>query len=199
MTAPPSSSPAGAPRTSSLAAPRPGQTSNALWEFATWAYKEPGVEKACLALQGKHNIDVNILLFCLWLAHIGVGSSMLARYLGSALKLSRDWQRTFVEPLRGVRENMKDLIENADMAAPNRAAATDLRERVKACEQDMEYLQILALFALVQEAEARHRAPAEQKDDANNNLTVYFSATGVKLDPLGQAQVMRILTAVFGA
>ncbi|MBX7199953.1 MAG: TIGR02444 family protein [Rhodospirillaceae bacterium] len=182
------------------ASTRSAVQSNPLWDFATWAYKEPGVEKACLALQGKHGIDVNILLFCLWLAHIGVGSSNLSRYLAGSLKLSRDWQRNLVEPLRGVRDAMKDFIESSDMVGPNRVAASELRERVKACERDMEHLQMLALYALVQEpADARERSPAEKKDDANNNLTVYFSATGVKLDPLAQAQVMRILTAVFGA
>jgi uncharacterized protein (TIGR02444 family) len=174
--------------------------SNPLWDFSTWAYKEPGVEKACISLQGKYGVDVNIILFCLWLAHIGIGSSNLARYLAGALKLSRDWQRSLVEPLRAVRDNMKDFIENSEIVGPNRVAASELRERVKACEQDMEHLQVLALFALVAEpAEARERSPAEKKDDANNNLTVYFSATGVKLDPLAQAQIMRILTAVFGA
>lgn len=174
--------------------------SNPLWDFSTWAYKEAGVEKALLALQGKHALDVNIVLFCLWLAHIGVGSSQLARYLAGALKLSRDWQRNLVEPLRAVRTAMKDFIDTSDMVGPNRLAASELRERVKACELDMEHLQVLALYDLVHEsAEPRERSPAEKKDDANNNLTVYFSATGVKLDPLAQAQVMRILTAVFGA
>jgi uncharacterized protein (TIGR02444 family) len=180
----------------------PALKSNPLWDFMTWAYQEPGVEKACLALQAKHNIDVNIFLFCLWLAHRSVGSSNLARYLAGALKLSRDWQRNLVEPLRTCRNNMKDLIENSDMVGPNRIAASDLRERVKACELDMEHLQTVALYALVQmdgSDQGAHRAPAEQKDDASNNLTVYFAATGVKLDPLGKAQVMRILTAVFGA
>jgi uncharacterized protein (TIGR02444 family) len=175
---------------------------NPLWAFMTWAYKEPGIEKACLALQAKHNIDVNILLFCLWLAHRSVGSSNLARYLAGALKLSRDWQRNLVEPLRSCRNNMKDFIENSDMVGPNRVIASELRERVKACELDMEQLQTLALYGLVAldgADDGAHRAPAEQKDDANNNLTVYFAATGVKLDPLGQAQVMRILTAIFGA
>lgn len=181
-------------------APSATVKSNPLWDFMTWAYKEPGVEKACLALQAKHAIDVNILLFCLWLAHRSVGSSMLARYLAGALKLSRDWQRNLVEPLRTARNNMKDFIENSDMAGPNRVAASELRDRIKACELDTENLQTLALYALVLDGsdEGRHRSPAEQKDDANNNLTVYFTATGVKLDPLGQAQVMRILTAVFG-
>ena len=182
-------------------APSNAVKSNPLWDFMTWAYKEPGVEKACLALQARHAIDVNILLFCLWLAHRSVGSSNLARYLAGALKLSRDWQRNLVEPLRTARTNMKDFIENSDMAGPNRIAASELRDRIKACELDTEALQTLALYALVMEStdEERHRAPAEQKDDANNHLTVYFTATGVKLDPLGQAQVMRILTAVFGA
>ncbi len=174
--------------------------SNPLWDFTVWAYKEPGVEEACLALQDKHGVDVNILMFCLWLAQIGAGPSGLARYLSGALKLSRDWQRGLVEPLRHVRRTMKAFIANADMAGAERAAASALRERVKACEQDMEHLQVLALHALVQEpSEAGTRSPAEKKDDAGNNLTAYFSATGVKPDPLVQAQVTRILTAVFGA
>jgi hypothetical protein len=64
----------------------------------------------------------------------------------------------------------------------------------------MEHLQTLAFYGLVSDGvdEGLTRSPAEQKDDANNNLTVYFAATGVKLDPLGQTHVMRILTAVFG-
>jgi uncharacterized protein (TIGR02444 family) len=174
---------------------------NPLWAFMTWSYKEPGVEKACLALQNRLHVDVNVVLFCLWLSHRGVGSSHLARYLAAALKLSREWQRTLVEPLRTCRNNLKDLVENSTMVGAERAAAAALRDKVKQCELDMEQLQTLALYALVQDGsdEGLHRPPAEQKDDALNNLTVYFAATGVKLDPLAQTHVMRILTTVFGA
>lgn len=174
---------------------------NPLWEFATWAYAQAGVEKACLALQNRLNVDVNIVLFCMWLAYRGTGSNSLAKYLASALKLSRDWQKNLVEPLRTCLNNLKDLLENSPMAGADRAAATSLHERVKQSELDMEQLQTLALYSLVLEGtdSGITRSPVEQKDDALNNLTVYFAATGVKLDPLAQAHIMRILTALFGA
>ena len=81
------------------------------------------------------------------------------------------------------------------------AAASALLERVKQSELDMEQLQTLALYGLVGDGndEGISRSPVEQKDDALNNLTVYFGATGIKPDPLAQTHIMRILTAIFGA
>ena len=183
------------------AAATPIAKGNPLWDFSTWAYAEPGVEKACLALQNRLGIDVNLVMFCAWLAYRGTGTTHLARFLAAALKLSREWQRTLVEPLRSSRENLKDVIDASALVGSDRAAANSLRERIKQCEIEMEQLQTLAFYSLVTDGmdEGATRSPAEQKDDALNNLTVYFAATGVKLDPLGQTHVMRILTAVFGA
>jgi len=174
---------------------------NPLWDFSTWAYAEPGVEKACLALQSRLGIDVNMVMFCAWLAYRGTGSAHLARYLAAALRLSREWQRTLVEPLRTARDNLKDVLDASALVGNDRASAVNLRERIKQCELDMEQLQTMAFYGLVTDnaEEGLARSPVEQKDDALNNLTVYFAATGVKLDPLGQTHVMRILTAIFGA
>lgn len=174
---------------------------NPLWDFMTETYKQPGVEKACLALQNRLGADVNMVLFCIWLAYRGAGSANLARNLGSALKLSRSWQKTMVEPLRTARNNLKDHIESAGMSGSALDAATALRERIKANELEMEQMETFALYALVPEGEDRGIAtsPAECKDDARNNLTVYFAAMGVKVDPLGETHVMRILTSVFGS
>ncbi len=173
---------------------------NPLWDFASWAYKREGVEKACLALQNRLNADVNIVLFCIWLSHRGAGTANLANYLGSALKISRDWQRGFVEPIRTVRRNLKDALEAGALGGPEREAADAVRAQIKQCELDLEHLQTLALYSLVTTGDDRGmaRSPAEQKDDALNNLTVYFAASGIKLDPLAQIHVMRILTAIFG-
>jgi len=173
---------------------------NPLWDFVTWAYAEPGVEKACLALQNRLGADINMVLFCTWLAYRGTGTTHLARFLAAALKLSREWQRSLVEPLRTCRENLKDVIETSTLVGGDRIAASSLRDRIKQCELDMEQLQTLAFYGLVTDGtdQALARSPAEQKDDALNNLTVYFAATGIKLDPLGQTHVMRILTTVFG-
>ncbi len=174
---------------------------NPLWDFVTWAYAEPGVEKACLALQNRLGADINMVLFCAWLAYRGAGTTHPAKCLGAALKLSREWQRSLVEPLRSSRENLKDVIEASALVGSDRASAAALRERIKQCEIDMEQLQTLAFYALVPSGNEEDvaRPPSEQKDDALNNLTVYFAATGVKMDPLGQTHVMRILTTIFGA
>jgi uncharacterized protein (TIGR02444 family) len=185
-----------------MTAPSGGQAGkgNPLWEFSTWAYQRPGVEKACLALQNRLGIDVNIVLFCAWLAYRGTGTGSLAKYLGTALKLSREWRSNLVEPLRTSRENLKQMLDTAATAGADQAAVGALYERIKQCELDLEQLQTLALYATVEDGDDQGvtRSPAEQRDDASNNLTVYFAATGVKLDPLAQAHVMRILTAVFG-
>jgi len=174
---------------------------NPLWDFATWAYKREGVEKACLALQNRLNADVNLVLFCIWLSYRGAGAGNLATYLGTALKISRDWQKNLVEPLRTARQNLKAMLAAASFGDAEQPAAEALRQHIKQCELDMERLQTLALYALVTTGEdtGMTRSPAEQKDDARNNLTVYFAATGIKLDPLAETHVMRILTAVFGA
>jgi|GEM_PF-1395460 len=173
---------------------------NPFWDFASWAYAEPDVEKACLALQNRLGADVTMLMFCMWLAQRGTPGGNLARYLGAAIKLSRDWQRSFVEPLRNCRNNFKDFIINTDMGGAEQSAANALRDRVLQCELDMEQLQMLAMYSLVVDNEMKEelRSVAAQRQDAQNNLNVYFSATGVKLDPLGQTHVVRILQAVFG-
>ncbi|MGE3332706.1 MAG: TIGR02444 family protein [Rhodospirillaceae bacterium] len=174
---------------------------NPLWDFVTWAYKRDGVEKACLALQNRLNADVNIVLFCIWLSFRGAGTTNLATYLGTALKISRDWQRNLIEPMRTTRQNLKHVLETGSFAGVELQAAEALRNRIKQCELDLEHLQTLALYALVTTGDDQGvtRSPAEQKDDAHNNLTVYFAASGIKLDPLAQTHVMRILTAIFGA
>ena len=39
-----------------------------LWEFSLSVYGKSGVPDACLTLQNSHGLDVNLVLFCLWLA-----------------------------------------------------------------------------------------------------------------------------------
>jgi uncharacterized protein (TIGR02444 family) len=173
---------------------------NPFWEFATWAYSQPGVDKAMLSLQSRMGVDINMVLFCVWLAYRGSNGNDLAQHLAGALKMSRAWQRDLVEPIRMCRENLKVIIEGPDLFGRNREAATALRERLKANELDLEALQILGLFGLVSTGDDDEGAPIDivtQKEDAQNNLNVYFAATGITLDHLAQSHVLRVLNGVF--
>jgi len=178
---------------------QPASARNPLWDFAVWAYEQEGVKKACLALQNRMGVDVNMVMFLLWLADSGVGHARLAQYMSAALKLSRDWRENFVNPLRGVRNNLKDYSENNPLGAEQKAAFAAVRDRVLACELDMERMQTLATYNLVSDTRTTmERVDVKQgRDHATNNLSVYFAATGVKLDALAQGHVNTILDTIF--
>jgi len=173
---------------------------NPLWEFATWTYELPGVQKALLALQDRMGADVNMVLFCVWLAYRGSNGNDLAQNLSEALKLSRDWQAAMVQPIRKCRDNLKVLLDGDGFTGATRGATEALRERIKAAELDLEALQIVTLCALVDDGSKDFGAPvdiARQKEDAQNNLNVYFTACGISLDPLAQSHVLRVINNVF--
>jgi uncharacterized protein (TIGR02444 family) len=181
-----------------MQAPATATASLSLWDFAVAIYGRAGVQDACLALQNRLGADVNMMMFCLWLAACDEAPSDLARFLGSALKISRDWQRTLIEPLRSTRLRLKDLAADTAGGAVDAQALLALREQVKKCELEAERLQILALAGLVERVEDAASGPAARRAAAANNLDVYFAATGVTLDPLGESHVARILDAAFG-
>ncbi len=173
---------------------------NPLWEFSIWVYELPGVQKALLALQDRMGADVNMVLFCVWLAYRGSNGNDLAQNLSEALKLSRDWQTAMVHPVRKCRDNLKVLLDGDGFTGPTRTATEALRERIKAAELDLEALQIVTQCALVDDGSGDAGAPvdiARQKEDAQNNLNVYFTACGIKLDPLAQSHVLRVINNVF--
>src|SRR5262249_29851992 len=99
-----------------------------LWQFSLALYARPGVPEACLALQDRHGVDVNLVLACLWAAASGRGALDRARI--AALRAdSEPWQRDVVAPLRAVRRRLKD--------GPGPA----FRERLKALELEAERLE----------------------------------------------------------
>ncbi len=114
----------------------PGETElpgNLFWAFSLEAYGRPGVAEACLALQDRHGLDVNLLLYCCWAGACGrVLSDAEVERLVAAVK---PWRSAAVEPLRSLRRWLKD----AEGARPDLAAS--FRERVKALELEAERIE----------------------------------------------------------
>jgi uncharacterized protein (TIGR02444 family) len=123
---------------------------NPFWDYAVELYRRPGVEAACLELQVRHGLDVNLVLLCCWLASRGVaGEAQTLRRIAAA---AESWQAACVRPLRAVRRRLK-----ADLAAPPPGSVparwpeltSGLRGRVLALEIEGERLEQLLLAALV--------------------------------------------------
>jgi len=111
------------------------------WRFSLGFYRQPGVADACIALQDGCGVDVNILLFFLWLA---TARRCVPPAAAKALcAKAGPWRDDVVVPLRTLRRRLKDgssLVE--------RNVAELFRTKIKAVELESERLQQEAMFAL---------------------------------------------------
>jgi uncharacterized protein (TIGR02444 family) len=123
--------------------PRSAQTpelDNALWRFVLTFYSRDGVSAACLTLQEKLGVDVNILLFAIF-AQTERGILLERNDLAAVDALVREWRNDVIQPLRRVRTRMK----SGPSPAPS-PMTTPLRNRIKAAELEAEQIE-LALLA----------------------------------------------------
>ncbi len=147
-----------------MTAPAPAR--NPFWEFSLAVWGREAVEPACLALQTRHGIDVNILLFCGWAGRRG--RRLEAADLGRLLEAARPWREAAVLPLRKLRIWLK-----TQAVAPAEPAEA-LRQRIKACELEAEAIQQALLVAAIAVPEGKG-APALTAA----NLSAYFATLGI--------------------
>jgi uncharacterized protein (TIGR02444 family) len=78
----------------------------AFWEFSLAYYSRERVSAACLSLQNRRGADVNILLFCCWLATLSLKVEKAG--LHAAIAAVEAWRRDVLEPLRSARRAVAD-------------------------------------------------------------------------------------------
>ena len=78
----------------------------AFWEFSLAFYSRERVSAACLSLQNRHGADVNILLFCCWLATLGLKLEPAGFHAANVAVEA--WRRDVLEPLRASRRAVAD-------------------------------------------------------------------------------------------
>ncbi|MEX2614815.1 MAG: TIGR02444 family protein [Alphaproteobacteria bacterium] len=106
---------------------------NPFWRFSLMLYGRDGVAPACLRLQDRHGLDVNIILYCCWAA--GQGVALEAAAITAITDGTKAWRREVIRPLRAVRRALRGGI--APVAAP---AGDALRKDVQRLELDSERL-----------------------------------------------------------
>ena len=108
------------------------------WLFSGTVYGRPGVAEACLDLQDRHGLDVNLLLFCAWAGTRG--RALDGGDLGLLRSASRPWHDEVVAPLRAARRWLKQQV-----AVPEDLGEA-FREEVKGLELQAEMLEQLVLY-----------------------------------------------------
>lgn len=161
------------------------------WDFALDVYRRPGVSDACLQLQERDHVDVNLLLFVCW-----IGASGRGRLTPNEIDLCLDtvsaWHDSIVRPLRGVRRILKGGLGTAP---PD---LTDgLRRQIQAREIDAEHIEQLMLTAAVPREAQDNTTPALRLADAGQNALLYLMKLEAKDDAATKANLAVVLGAAF--
>ncbi len=157
---------------------------NPFWDFSLAVYGRPGMAPACLALQDRHGLDVNLLLLCCWAGE--QGRTLAPAEIEELVAVVRPWQEEVVQPLRAVRRWLKNQA-----AVPAGLAGT-LREQILARELDAERLEQHMLTETLSIG-----AGAGSAETAAVNLKAYFGVMEIEVVSGDAADLAALLTAGF--
>lgn len=138
------------------------------WNFSLAVYSTEGVPAELVALQDTFDLDVNIVLFCLWLG-FEKGVRLSTEQLDSIYARSTPWHLDTVVPLRGVRRYLK--TGTAAQSVAQRAA--ELRMQVKRLELLSEQIEQAILYDWF--SDSRTPAATGTRAAAEENLTLFMS------------------------
>lgn len=135
--------------------------SNPLWDYSLAAYGLDGVAPTCLALQDSFCLDVNLLLYAAWLAHIQ--RRLSHAHLIEVDGLIADWRENVVQPLRALRRQLREY-----------PGAAGIYKEIKALELRAEQQQQDMMYAFFQRADGL--PPVHRPLQENMALVAHFTS-----------------------
>ena len=160
------------------------------WDFSLDVYMSDGVGAACLELQDAHELDVNILLYCMWVGASGRGA-LSAEQMAAVTDAVKTWHHEVVRALRAVRTRMKGGVGNAPQDL-----SESLRQRIQKAEIDCEHTEQLMLAAAVNLRPDDDRSPEQRVADAVSGISAYFDTFGA-VSEADRANLELILSRAF--
>jgi len=146
----------------------PSSRDSAFWRFSLRFYALPDVAPACLELQDKAGVDVNLMLFLLFLAD---GKRTLTKTDVAQLDAAiARWRNDVVVPLRDLRRRLKSGIGDIPPAESD-----GLRNMVKRVELEAERLE---QSRLERDGAALGTAASSRDAAAKANLAAYAAHLG---------------------
>lgn len=153
---------------------KPASSGSPFWNFSLSIYRSPQVQAACLGLQDGAGVDVNVLLYMLWLA--SQGRQVPLEEARRIVETVEAWRQEVVVALRTARRALKEPPREFDA----QQTAT-LREQVKRMELEAERLQQEALYGLSSRILAA--AGTGVRAAAEANVTAYAKVLGRAFPP----------------
>lgn len=148
------------------------------WDFSVRTYRTSGVPNVCLSLQDEYGIDVNMLLYCCWLA-VRRGEFDSEQW-EKTIEYSTAWADKLVKPLRVARTWMKH--EGCMIGIVPSDACMELREKVKSVEFDAEKMQQEVLELLTSTSECKSPDEDLLLPAVVSNVLRYCCYLGLEID-----------------
>lgn len=139
------------------------------WNFSIKVYAGKGVSHACINIQERHHMDVNLLLLGTWYGASGRGR-LSYNQLNKVIEITSKWNKEIVCNLRSVRTRLKDRVEGFPM---NQTEA--IRKAVLSMEVECEHIEQLAIAkCLGDKALGSDNLTAGSIEDSVDNILCYF-------------------------
>ncbi len=167
-------------------------TQNPFWDFSLRVYRADGVADACLRLQDRHGVDVNLFFYFCWLGTVR-DSAVEKNEVAAVVEATADWREQVVQPLREVRRRMK-----SGFPGMNAGAVESLRSQVKRIELESERQQQDFLYAIAKNNNDKNDLSVLAAARADRNIRRYFAKIDVSLEPADESDCETVLTGCFG-
>ena len=168
-----------------------GFDSHPFWDYSLDVYRRDGVSPALIKFQDRHNLDVNILLLCLWMGSSGRGELEDADF-SHVLRVSANWNPEIVCAIRDVRIRLRQEI-----ALVPKELSDVVRKKLLELEIECEHVEQLSLAAGLTEKEPHVGSSEEKLKDCGINLKSYFDRKGCNPDADDRRELRTILSAAF--
>ena len=159
-----------------------------LWEYSIDLYGHQPVALACLQLQDKHRMNVNVMLLICWLAKTGRGRLQVDD-IQKLLHSIESWNRNITKKLRNLRRFIKRNQRSAEYEA--------IKKDVQRHELAVEKMEQLFLLDGVYRHEAVERANLQKANDAISSFIAYSKLKALQLEQRDKQAIQDILFHVF--
>jgi uncharacterized protein (TIGR02444 family) len=163
-----------------------------LWDFSVRLYGRPGVADACLALQERLGIDVNLLLFFVWWSATGRGNLDNDAFATLVQRATR-WNHDVVRPFRATRK----LAKGGDPSLPAADAEAVYRKMLET-ELLLERAEQTILERTAEECFANAPDVSRTGSDSRRLIDRYLAEVGAVPESRDEQALATILSSSLG-
>jgi uncharacterized protein (TIGR02444 family) len=164
------------------------ERTNPFWDYSYALHESKGIGPACIELQDRHGLDVNLILYCSWVAASGRGA-LDAVALRRAAGTVREWQKRVSSVIRDVRR----LLKTDALGVPDELVE-EFRKKLLDVEIESERISLDVLLTVAPVPDGA-RDDAARRGMVRDNIEGYFKLAGIVPDERDRAAIALIADA----